>query len=103
MSQYTLTVQCASKPGVVAGIATYLANAGCNITDAQQFDDSETGKFFMRLNFESLEGTGIDALKEGFAPLAENLALDQYAFHDPSEKMKVIIMVSRFGHCLNDL
>lgn len=102
MHKYCLTVTCKSKRGIVAAIAGYLAHNGCNITDSSQFDDRQTGNFFMRVSFSSEEGAGFDALSSGFADTATAFGME-YAFHDQSHKMKVIIMVSRFGHCLNDL
>ncbi|MCA1335969.1 formyltetrahydrofolate deformylase [Pseudooceanicola marinus] len=102
MSEYTLTVTCQTQRGIVAQISGYLAEKGCNITDLAQFDDTETGMFFSRVTFVSEEGTGIDELREGFGPIGAEFDMT-WKFHDPSERMKVIIMVSRFGHCLNDL
>jgi len=102
MIKYCLTVTCPSTRGIVAAIANYLADQGCNITDSSQFDDPETGKFFMRVSFVSETGAERAALEAGFAATAEQFAMD-FAFHDEDAKMKVVIMVSRFGHCLNDL
>ncbi len=102
MSKYALTVACQSTRGIVAAIANYLADGGCNITDSSQFDDKEAGNFFMRVSFESEKGADIAALTEGFTKVAEAFEMT-YSFHDETEKMKVVIMVSRFGHCLNDL
>ncbi|RUW46872.1 formyltetrahydrofolate deformylase [Mesorhizobium sp. M1A.F.Ca.ET.072.01.1.1] len=102
MHKYCLTVTCKSRRGIVAAIAGYLAENGCNITDSSQFDDTQTGNFFMRVSFSSDEGVGFDALSSGFADTATAFGME-FAFHDESRKMKVIIMVSRFGHCLNDL
>ncbi|ATG49898.1 formyltetrahydrofolate deformylase [Celeribacter ethanolicus] len=102
MTKYCLTVTCATTRGIVAAIATFLAEHGCNITDSSQFDDTETGQFFMRVSFNSEEGVAQASLEKDFAKIAEDFAMT-YAFHDESVKMKVVIMVSRFGHCLNDL
>ena len=102
MTQFFLTVTCPSTRGIVAAITTYLAESGCNITDSSQFDDSETGKFFMRISFRSETGADLATLRENFADRAKAFGMT-YAFHDETEKMKVVIMVSRFGHCLNDL
>ncbi len=102
MTKYCLTVTCPSRRGIVAAIATYLAENGCNITDSAQFDDVATGRFFMRVSFTPETGLDISALESGFAATAR--AFDMTAgFHDEAEKRKAIIMVSRFGHCLNDL
>ena len=102
MKSYVLTVTCDSQRGVVAAISTYLAEQGCNITDSSQFDDMETGLFFMRVAFVSEEGTDQETLTRGFDGPATEFGMS-YQFHDSAEKMKVLLMVSRFGHCLNDL
>ncbi|MCA1774256.1 MAG: formyltetrahydrofolate deformylase [Paracoccaceae bacterium] len=102
MQKYCLTVTCDSKRGIVAAIAAFLAEQGCNITDSSQFDDTQTGQFFMRVGFVSEKGAGKDDLDAAFVKVATDFAMD-FAFHDQSVKMKVAIMVSRFGHCLNDL
>ncbi|RUX26056.1 formyltetrahydrofolate deformylase [Mesorhizobium sp. M2A.F.Ca.ET.042.01.1.1] len=97
-----LTVACKSARGIVAAISTYLAESGCNIVDSSQFDDLDTGMFFMRVSFISEEGTQKAALAEGFKPFAQKFAME-WNIHDSEERMKVLLMVSRFGHCLNDL
>ena len=102
MSTYCLTVSCPAQRGIVAAITTFLAGHGCNITDSSQFDDIDTDHFFMRVSFNSEEGKRLDELSQGFAATAENYGM-QYALHDESETMKCVVMVSRFGHCLNDL
>ncbi|MFC3321662.1 formyltetrahydrofolate deformylase [Mesorhizobium cantuariense] len=100
--QFALTVTCPSTRGIVAAITTYLAENGCNITDSSQFDDSQSGNFFMRISFRSETGADLPGLRAGFAGTAKPFGMT-YAFHDETERMKVVIMVSRFGHCLNDL
>lgn len=102
MPHFALTVSCPSTRGVVAAIANYLAETGCNITDSAQFDDSETSQFFMRISFQSEKGASLEDLQNGFEKTASEFGMD-FKFHDEAIKMKVIIMVSRFGHCLNDL
>ncbi|MDR7127215.1 formyltetrahydrofolate deformylase [Pseudotabrizicola sp. 4114] len=102
MTRYCLTVSCTSRRGIVAAIATYLADNGCNIVDSSQFDDSQTGHFFMRVSFLSEDGRSLADLAKGFAATATTFGMASQ-FHDESVKMKVILMVSRFGHCLNDL
>src|SRR5262245_5672802 len=101
MTSYVLTVTCKSTRGIVAAIANYLADQGCNIIDSSQFDDLDTGMFFTRVSFISEEGVGLAALKEGFKPVAEKFDMDA-ELHDGDSRMKVLLMVSRFGHCLND-
>ncbi|MEI5678197.1 formyltetrahydrofolate deformylase [Mesorhizobium sp. CGMCC 1.15528] len=102
MTQFALAVTCPSTRGIVAAITTYLTENGCNITDSSQFDDSESGNFFMRTSFKSETGADLAGLRAGFAATAKSFGMT-YAFHDETERMKVVIMVSRFGHCLNDL
>ncbi len=93
MTTYCLTVTCRSTRGIVAAISRYLAEQGCNLTDSSQFDDTETGMFFMRVSFMSEEGASLSELKAGFAAVAEPFGID-FAFHDESTKMKTVIMVS---------
>ncbi len=102
MTKHCLTVACESRRGIVAAIATFLAEHGCNITDSSQYDDMETGNFFMRISFTSETGATQAQLDAAFDAIAEEFGM-RYAFHDLATKMKVVIMVSRFGHCLNDL
>jgi formyltetrahydrofolate deformylase len=102
MNAYVLTVTCRSRRGIVAAIASHLACMGCNITDSAQFDDRETGRFFMRVSFLSEEGRLLPEIAEGFPQVAAPFEMD-FQFHDEAVKTKIIIMVSRFGHCLNDL
>ncbi|TJZ91369.1 formyltetrahydrofolate deformylase [Paracoccus gahaiensis] len=102
MRTYCLTVTCPSRRGIVAAISTSLAEQGCNITDSSQFDDTETGRFFMRVSVVPETGTDLDQLHQSLQPAAAEFDMD-YAFHDEAVRMKVVIMVSRFGHCLNDL
>lgn len=102
MTKYCLTVACPTRRGIVAAIAGYLAEQGCNITDSSQFDDAQTDRFFMRISFIPETNVPLAEIEAGFAATAA--AFDMVAqFHDEAEKMKVILMVSRFGHCLNDL
>jgi formyltetrahydrofolate deformylase len=102
MKSYVLTVSCRSTRGIVAAISGFLAEKGCNIIDSSQFDDLDTGKFFMRVSFISEEGEVRDALLAGFTPVAEKFGMEWEIF-DSADRMKVLLMVSRFGHCLNDL
>lgn len=102
MTTFTLTVACPAKRGIVASIAAFLAANGCNIRDSSQFDDAQTDRFFMRVGFVSEEGARLSELREKFPKVADPFGM-RWAIHDETERMKVVIMVSRFGHCLNDL
>lgn len=102
MTSFILTVSCPTQRGIVAAIATYLARNGCNITDSSQFDDALTGRFFMRIRFDSETGADLPGLQAGFAETAQAFGMTAKV-HDAAARMKVVVMVSRFGHCLNDL
>ncbi|MFW2587236.1 formyltetrahydrofolate deformylase [Sagittula sp. SSi028] len=102
MSRYALTVACPSTRGIVAAVSAFLAEHGCNITDSAQYDDQGTGQFFMRVSFVAETGAALATLEADMAEVGARFDMD-YAFHDEASKMKVVIMVSRFGHCLNDL
>ncbi|MCO5064885.1 MAG: formyltetrahydrofolate deformylase [Rhizobiaceae bacterium] len=102
LDHYVLTVTCPSVRGIVAAISGYLADKGCYIVDSSQFDDLGTKKFFMRVSFTSQAGVSADDIFEGFKPIAEKFEMD-HEFHSSRDRVKVLLMVSRFGHCLNDL
>ncbi|WP_105385138.1 formyltetrahydrofolate deformylase [Neorhizobium alkalisoli] len=102
MDNFALTVQCKSRRGIVAAVAGFLAEHGCNITDSAQFDDPQTEKFFMRITFRSEAGTDLKTLRESFAAVSEAFDME-FAFHDAAHRTRVLLMVSNFGHCLNDL
>lgn len=99
---YVLTVTCTSRHGIVAAISGCLAAKGCNITDSAQFDDPLTGKFFTRITFHSETGTTLAELTEAFATAVDEFGME-WSIHDAAHRMKVLLMVSNFGHCLNDL
>ncbi len=94
-----LTLSCPDQPGIVARVSTFLFERGCNILDAQQFDDQETGVFFMRVVFE---GGAAEDLREAFAPLAKGFSM-RWAIRDPKVRRKVMILASQQDHCLADL
>ena len=102
MSNFALRVTCVSRRGIVAAISSYLSEQGCNITDSSQFDDTHNGWVFMRVSFRSEEGQGLQHLQAGFSEIQSRFGMDA-EFFDEAAKRKVVIMVSRFGHCLNDL
>ena len=100
--KFALRVQCQSRRGIVAAISGFLADQSCNITDSAQFDDVDTGNFFMRTSFRSEGARDLAELRASFAPVAEKFGMTA-EFFDETAPRKVVIMVSRFGHCLNDL
>jgi formyltetrahydrofolate deformylase len=101
--RFVLTLACANRPGIVAAVAGHLSNAGLNILDAQQYDDTQTDRFFMRVVFDPVSGgADVEELRGGFAPVAERLGMT-WTLRDPNEPRRVMLMVSRFDHCLADL
>jgi formyltetrahydrofolate deformylase len=102
MKTYTLTITCPTRRGIVAAVSTFLAENGCNILDSAQFDDVDAQLFFMRISFQSENGATLDELAEKFAPVEQQFLMIS-SITDTEHRMKVLIMVSRFGHCLNDI
>jgi formyltetrahydrofolate deformylase len=96
-----LSLSCADRPGIVAQVTGFLAERGGNILEAQQFDDTETGHFFMRVVFDPGQAE-VTGLREGFAPIAERFGIE-WSLRPSDERRKVLLMVSKFDHCLGDL
>src|SRR5277367_5687398 len=101
--RHILTLSCANRPGIVAKVSTALFEDGFNILDAQQFDDTETGNFFMRVVFDSVAGAvDLVAFRARFATVAAPFAMN-WSMRAGDERKRVLILVSRFDHCLVDL
>jgi formyltetrahydrofolate deformylase len=97
-----LTLSCPNRTGIVRAVTGHLAEHGCDIVEHQQFDDDNRGAFFLRTAFTCSEDeTTVDDLTRGFAPVAGEFAMD-FQFSD-SRPDRILVMVSKFGHCLNDL
>jgi formyltetrahydrofolate deformylase len=100
---YVLTLTCVDRPGIVAAIGSFLASHEFNIRELAQFGDRETGLFFMRVAFEEVSGAhDVGQVRAAFAPIAAPFSM-AWDIHDQRLKPRLLIMVSRFGHCLNDL
>ncbi|MFC5508032.1 MULTISPECIES: formyltetrahydrofolate deformylase [Hyphomicrobiales] len=98
-----LTLSCPDRPGIVAAVSTLLFEANCNILDAQQFDDVETGRFFMRVVFARLEvSPPHDAIAASVADLAQRFGM-KVSLRERATKKRVMLLVSKFDHCLSDL
>jgi len=98
-----LTLSCVNRPGIVARVSTLLFESGFNILDAQQFDDTETGNFFMRVEFNGASGAAdVEAMRGKFAAVAKEFAMT-WTMRGENERKKVALLVSRFDHCLVDL
>ena len=92
-----LTLSCPDRVGIVHAVTGLLARHGANIVDSQQYGDPDTGRFFMRVHVD-----GELDLREAFPALAEEFAMD-WQLHDLSVRERVLVLVSRQGHCLHDL
>jgi len=101
-NDYVLTLSCPDRTGIVYRVSALLFELGCNILDAQQFGDEETGRFFLRVHFDLQPTHSPDALRAGFATLAADFAMD-WQLHDARRRARLLVLVSRIGHCLNDL
>ncbi|KAJ4389578.1 hypothetical protein N0V93_007049 [Gnomoniopsis smithogilvyi] len=97
---YVLTLSCPDKSGIVHAVTGIFAKESINVMDLQQFSDPVSEKFFMRVHFGPVAST--DPLKGPFETLAADLKMD-YDIRPVATKMRVLIMVSKIGHCLNDL
>lgn len=99
--RYILTLSCDDRPGLVAAVAGCLAANGGNIVEAQQFDEQLTGRFFMRIVFDVEPGRA-QPLAGNFTALAREQALS-WKLSAASKRKKVLLLVSKFDHCLGDL
>ncbi|MFE5792177.1 formyltetrahydrofolate deformylase [Streptomyces sp. NPDC056503] len=100
--QYVLTISCPDKQGIVHAVSSYLFITGCNIEDSQQFGDRDTGLFFMRVHFSAEAPVTVEKLRASFAAVGDSFQME-WQIHRAEERMRVVLMVSKFGHCLNDL
>ncbi|MER7700093.1 MULTISPECIES: formyltetrahydrofolate deformylase [unclassified Streptomyces] len=100
--QHVLTLSCPDKQGIVHAVSSYLFMTGCNIEDSQQFGDHDTGLFFMRVHFSADATVTVDKLRASFAAIGEAFRME-WQIHRAAERMRIVLMVSKFGHCLNDL
>lgn len=99
----TLTLSCDDRPGLVATVASFLAERGGNILDAQQFDDRQTNRFFMRVVFELIDPAAtVEMLRDAFAAVADAHRMD-WRMRAAGERRRVLLLVSKFDHCLGDL
>jgi len=102
-SEYVLTISCPDRPGLVADVTRYIFESGGNIVESQQFEDRLTARFFMRVHFETVSGDmGLDELRAGFAPIGTKHAMT-WQMWNARDPYRTLIMVSKLGHCLNDL
>ncbi|TSA14462.1 MAG: formyltetrahydrofolate deformylase [Comamonadaceae bacterium] len=101
---YILSAMCDSRLGTVAALSGFLAARQCYITEMQQFDDVLSGRFFTRVGFygDATSTPALDLLREQFEEIAKREDME-WAIHDADKRPRVLIMVSKFDHCLVDL
>jgi formyltetrahydrofolate deformylase len=101
---YVLTLSCPDRPGIVFALTEFLLLHDCTIVECQQFIDRDAEKFFIRIQFEAVGDTAVElhTLRADFTDLAQPFAMQWRMLH-ASDKHRVLIMASKYGHCLNDL
>ena len=97
-----LTLSCPDRRGIVARVAGFVAERDGNILDSHQFGDPDESVFFMRIHFATDGPADSAAWRDAFRPLADELAMT-WELHDARHRPRVLVLVSREGHCLNDL
>jgi formyltetrahydrofolate deformylase len=100
MTELVLTLSCPDRTGIVHAVSAYLYEAGCNVLDAQQYGDRPTQSFFMRVHVETV-GTRAE-VAGGFAGVAREFRM-HWELYDLAVRPRALILVSKAGHCLNDL
>jgi formyltetrahydrofolate deformylase len=105
-SDFVLTLSCEDAVGIVHAVSGFLVGHHCNIVDSAQFGDAPTNRFFMRVAFTHVgreePRLSVDVLRRAFAPISERFGMT-FTIRDPAVKMRLLLLVSRQGHCLNDL
>ena len=100
-SAYILTLSCPDRTGIVHAVSGFLLERGGNIEEAAQYNDHGTGLFFMRVRF-ACDAHDHAQLSAQMTELGRTFGMD-WKLHDAAQPMKTVILVSRDGHCLNDL
>lgn len=100
-STFILTLSCPDRTGIVHAVSGFLLERGGNIEEAAQYNDHDTGLFFMRVQFACAH-LGGEALEAQWGEFAQAYGM-QWHLHDTDQPMRTVIMVSKEGHCLNDL
>ena len=98
---FTLTLSCQERPGIVHAVSSFLFEHGCDIVEHQQFDDALRGQLFLRTAFVCAEDTDCERLSADFQAVADEFGMTYQVTGE--QPQRVVVMVSRLGHCLNDL
>jgi formyltetrahydrofolate deformylase len=99
---FTLGFSCPDQPGIVHSVSSFIVTVGGNITESQQYEDKDTALFFMRVAFDVSDSTDIRVLQSEFRGVAEQFSM-KWKLVDTSRRERVLLMVSQYEHCLNDL
>ena len=102
VDSFILTLSCPDRAGIVHAVTGFVGTRSGNITEAAQYNDQSTGLFFARMRFDCPPGTALVEMRETFSPLAESMQMN-WGLHSAHHRVPTIIMVSKLGHCLNDL
>lgn len=97
-----LTLSCPDRSGIVAAVAGYLTEAGCNIVQSAQFGDRATGKFFMRVEFDLGASAAFDEIRAGFSPIGRRFQME-WRLYDGAAPVRTVLMASKHDHCLVDI
>ena len=100
--EFVPTLSCPDTTGIVFHVTGFLFERDCNIIDSAQFGDESTGLFFMRVHFSSTAALDRDTIAKDFEPIAQRFSMEAH-IHDLRIRPRVLLLVSKFGHCLNDL
>lgn len=100
---YVLTIACPDAIGIVHAVSGFLSQRSCNIIDSDQYGDLDSNRFFLRVSFRAPEsGLPRQALESDFTEVAQRFQMSWH-LHEVARKQRLLIMVSKYGHCLNDL
>ena len=99
-----LVLSCTDAPGIVHTVSGLLVQEGCTIIESHQFDSLTSGMFYMRVEFAQVDGKSLDFehLRGAFEKIAQRFEMS-WRMADAAERQRVLIMVSQYAHCLNDL
>lgn len=101
MTTFNLTLSCAQRPGIVHAVSTFLFDHQCDIVEHQQFDDVTRGQLFLRTSFSAPDDVDVATLRTTFRQVADVFGM-HFSLTD-DRATRIIVMVSKLGHCLNDL
>lgn len=101
-TSYTLGFSCPDKAGIVHSVTSFIFEIGGNITESRQFEDRDNQLFFMRVEFDVKDESELADLKSNFTPIAQKYEM-QWRLAYSNQRQQVLIMVSKYEHCLNDL